>query len=584
MEQSISSQVVRKPHERKINPLYWKVGSRISNLLGSESVSDMFVAINELVKNAYDADAIKTTVSFEGLKTGSPVITISDDGEGMEYYDIDNGWMFIATDNKVRDPLTKKYKRRKIGHKGIGRFAVQNLSRVTELISYPKNQDQGYRVVINWDDYTGHQQQVNSVPNEAYTFKKSKSKHGVEIKLYGLRHSWNQESIRKLSRNLSFILPPNTSGAKFQTSIHAPEFSKYSGRIKSSFLKNAVFVFKGSLKQNGEIRYELKPKKGRKVTYKERLRDFTCGPVEFTLFFFYREKEKLKKCGINIENLETFRNILDDYGGIKLYRDSIRVTGFGEPGNDWINLDGLRVNDPTRVPSNSQIIGFVKISAGKNPLLVDTTTREGIVGGPAYDDLRDFVRASVKYFAKIRGQLEGKRKPKSKTQSKKQIKKIKESLRAKQEPKKFLDFRGRYKEVFYEPLEDEINECYRINQPNACIILSRKLIENLLFNILEYKFPSQPNLWWNTSRNSPSGFEDLIKNLKSNRGRFTSDEQDLIDAFGTRVGRFRLDANKKTHRIMDYFESVDELKKYKISEIVEIEIKLINKIHGMSSK
>jgi len=86
------------------------------------------------------------------------------------------------------------------------------------------------------------------------------------------------------------------------------------------------------------------------------------------------------------------------------------VTGIGDPGDDWLQLDAMRVNNPTLIPSTNQIVGIVRITAEQNPNIVDTTTREGIIGGKPFDDLRNFVRASIKFFADHRAELEGKRK------------------------------------------------------------------------------------------------------------------------------------------------------------------------------
>ena len=49
-----------------------------------------------------------------------------------------------------------------------------------------------------------------------------------------------------------------------------------------------------------------------------------------------------------------------------------------------------------------------------------------------------------------------------------------------------LDYAERYPAgVFYKKLEEEINICYMASLPNATMILSRKLVENLLYEILD---------------------------------------------------------------------------------------------------
>ena len=45
--------------------------------------------------------------------------------------------------------------------------------------------------------------------------------------------------------------------------------------------------------------------------------------------------------------------------------------------------------------SNNQVVGYVLISADKNPGLRDQSNREGLMAGPALDDLRELVKASL---------------------------------------------------------------------------------------------------------------------------------------------------------------------------------------------
>jgi len=144
---------------------------------------------------------------------------------------------------------------------------------------------------------------------------------------------------------------------------------------------------------------------------------------------------------------------------------------------------------------------------------------------------------------------------------------------------KFINFKDKYPEVFYNPLENEINRAYNNpDLPNAVLILSRKLMENLLFNILEKKYPKSRTLWWQESPPRPLDFSVLLNNLVDNKGNFETDEQELIGKFNMLVKPFIKTANQKTHRIMDYLEKRSELKMFKIPEIVQILIKLYNKI------
>jgi hypothetical protein len=574
-------QIGRKADEEELEPLRFKVKGRLANLLGAESVSDVFVAINELVKNAYDADATKAHVRFDNIRTGNPMITISDDGTGMTLYELENEWMTVGTDKKLHEPYTKKYKRRKIGHKGIGRFAVQNLARITEVVSLPEGETRGYRVVFDWESFNQASAMIQDILNPTFSFPKKREEHGLKIRLSNLRHPWDEDMIRRLSRDLGMIIPPNISGIKFNAFIEAPEFPKYSGKIRSSLFKQAVFTFKGKLQTSGKITYVLESKKGEKHTYEESLKEFSCGPVEFVMFFYYRDKDKLAEYGIDVADIVRFRETLDEFGGIKLYRDSLRVTGIGDPGDDWLQLDAMRVNSPTLIPSTNQIVGIVRITAEQNPNIVDTTTREGIIGGKPFDDLRNFVRASIKFFADHRAELEGKRK-KAKRRKKGEVQRTLKNLAGPQESPRFLDFRARYPEIFYKPLEEEINQTFRYNLPNATLMLSRKLVENLLYNLLERKFADRIVLWYDINQGRANDFSMLINNLQNNKKKFSPDEQELIERLLSLIKPFRREANSKTHKVIEYLDSVEELDGMKIPEIVELEIKLIEKIRGLA--
>lgn len=102
-----------------------------------------------------------------------------------------------------------------------------------------------------------------------------------------------------------------------------------------------------------------------------------------------RSGELVKLYGSTLKDI---RSDLDRAAGINIYRDGFRVLPYGEPRNDWLQLDSRRVQNPTMRLSNNQIVGYVLISADDNPLLRDQSNREGLIEGPAFDDLRQLVR------------------------------------------------------------------------------------------------------------------------------------------------------------------------------------------------
>src|SRR5713101_1444949 len=77
--------------------------ARIIQTLGRDLISNEVIAIQELVKNAYDADATRVTITFEEpLTPGNGAIVIADNGDGMNLATILTAWMEPATISKLR--------------------------------------------------------------------------------------------------------------------------------------------------------------------------------------------------------------------------------------------------------------------------------------------------------------------------------------------------------------------------------------------------------------------------------------------------------------------------------------------------
>ena len=90
-----------------------------------------------------------------------------------------------------------------------------------------------------------------------------------------------------------------------------------------------------------------------------------------------------------------FRQFLNQNGGIRVYRDGIRVYNYGEPGDDWLDLGGRRVNVPTRRLSNNIVIGGFFLDLENSSDLVEKTNREGFVESQSYRSFRDAVMTAV---------------------------------------------------------------------------------------------------------------------------------------------------------------------------------------------
>src|SRR5690349_8025646 len=114
-----------KPEKSRRGAKALRPRARILRTFGDELISSPTVAVIELVKNAYDADATSVLVKFEPpLEIGTGSVSVIDDGHGMSLETIEQTWMEPATLHRKRDPRSEKFRRRVLGEKGIGRFAA----------------------------------------------------------------------------------------------------------------------------------------------------------------------------------------------------------------------------------------------------------------------------------------------------------------------------------------------------------------------------------------------------------------------------------------------------------------------------
>jgi signal transduction histidine kinase len=411
--------------------------ARILRTLGDALISSETVAVIELVKNAYDADATRVLVRFQGsLEIGQGRIEVMDNGHGMPLETIQTTWMEPATLFRKRQQRSEQYGRRVLGEKGIGRFAASRLANTLEVMTRRAGEDREIRALFDWsqfDDESRYLDQVEvlwegSEPAEICpggtiqalwrgekTPESSALTHGTILRMEGLRAIWGESQLETLHTGLARLVSPFfeqdqlTGHDTFQIYLELPEqFAPLSGIIgPPEALKSPHYTITGHVDDTGHYTLTLRlPGQDRQecVTGQFSLSDRhtpQCGPFSIELRVWDRDALS----GLAHERGATIADVRRDpdaAAGINIYRDGFRVLPYGEPRNDWLRLDLRRVQNPTMRLSNNQIMGYVLISAGKNPQLRDQSNREGLIEGPALDDLRELVKMVLAELEKRR--------------------------------------------------------------------------------------------------------------------------------------------------------------------------------------
>lgn len=132
--------------------LHFKTSSGIKNIVGKDLITDRFVAIFELVKNAYDAKATNVIVSFDfDLDSLGRTITIKDDGSGMNRNDLENKWLYLAYSEKQEGMSNED--RKFVGSKGIGRFSCDSLGQKLKIRTKKFGENIEHQLLVDWFNF-----------------------------------------------------------------------------------------------------------------------------------------------------------------------------------------------------------------------------------------------------------------------------------------------------------------------------------------------------------------------------------------------------------------------------------------------
>ena len=395
--------------------LIFRVRPRLLTLLGDQLIKDANLAVFELVKNAYDADATVCAVTLEHPTDQSKArITVEDDGVGMDEETLRDVWMMIATDfralQRKDERRTKKFNRFPLGEKGLGRLSAHKLGRSIKLITRRRG---GEELVLdfNWDKIESaddlESAGIDLEVRDPETF--TGNGHGTCFEITRLRETWNRGQARRLHRAVNSLCSPFKGPEDFEVMLSIPGHEEWLENLFSADKANscALYHVRGSFEGGtGRFDYTFTPppgyskqltkrtEKGIKVTLEKRqdkktvsldLSGHDIGKVSFDFWLFDRDPAVLRDVTDDVKGLKDY---LDENGGIRIYRDGIRVYDFGEPGNDWLNLDIRRVNTPTARTSNNQILGALRLDATESGDLREKTNREGFIENEAFEDFR----------------------------------------------------------------------------------------------------------------------------------------------------------------------------------------------------
>ena len=416
--------------------LQFRPRARILQLLGDELIGSPRLAVFELVKNAYDADAEAVRVVLNNIERRNASIIVQDDGDGMTLETIRDIWLVPGHDHRARQRRAAKrtrLNRLPLGEKGLGRFAAHKLGNRIELVTRAAEQPECV-VSIDWAELIRQPNLADAVvqviTRDPVVFRGTET--GTLITISELRETkWTRGDVRRLQRQITSIASPFTDRSnELETRLEAPGYEDWLADVPDVdiLLKRAPwqfwfrfldgyfdwrYSFQGVPGINIERRtiertrqsLLIPPERdvdelgldqgGRKAGARPVVADASMaegiGPVEGRFYVFDRDRAVLNRLGES----QLIRNYLDENGGIRVYRDDVRVYNYGEPGDDWLGLDLRRVNTPTRNISRNIVVGAVDLSLADSTGLIEKTSREGFVENAAFRRLQRIVTGAL---------------------------------------------------------------------------------------------------------------------------------------------------------------------------------------------
>lgn len=385
--------------------------ARLIALIGEELISDEPVAVVELVKNAYDADARSVNIRFEGDSPESlSRIIVEDNGSGMTLRTVLRGWLEPATNSK-RLCETSPKGRLYLGAKGIGRFAAARLAKTLKLETKRGKDKRGVVVNVEWDtfDKVRYLDDIK-IPYEVKHIPDLES--GTRLTMRPITKQWGTDDYETLHTRLSRLISPFNDISDFQINLSIPWYPDLDGEVQPpDLVSKPRYRLEGKLDETGHF-------SGKLSLNGEPLKSFVnlklgaaddlpkCGPFEVEVRAWDRDREGLEPLTTELNmGIAELRRTLNAFCGVTIYRDGFRVHPYGETGNDWARLDLRSRQNPGMNVANNQIIASIKISRTRNPGLVDKSNREGMVLNPEHDALEVWFKHVLSLLERARYEL-----------------------------------------------------------------------------------------------------------------------------------------------------------------------------------
>lgn len=404
--------------------LHFDVSTGLKRVIGRDLIANDEVAIFELVKNSFDANARNVQLYFS-----SQGLIVIDDGKGMTYDDLTKKWLFVAyssksggsdssaTPGQFRELIAER--KHYAGSKGIGRFSSDRLGS-TLLMQTRSAAENGlvHEVFVDWGLFEADlREQFGNIPvryteREVFTLPPEVNvpEHGTAIFIKvdpEVRLTWVRHRILQLKASLAKLINPFGSDIDgFKITIIAPEeiaadeaearaprrteelspndvvngnvgnFIFSTLRDKTTFIEASISddgaFINSALNDRGELVYRIREPNPYPWL---RQSGFRCE------LYYLNQSAKLtfaRRMGVSSVK----------FGSAFLFRNGFRVYPIGEEGDDSFGIDRRKQQGYARFLGTRDIIGRLDVSGPEDLFKEASSRNQGLIDSPAVNELK----------------------------------------------------------------------------------------------------------------------------------------------------------------------------------------------------
>ena len=391
-----------------------RFSTEIVRRLGEELNPSLDKGVLELVKNAYDADATECRVELLNADGTGATVTVTDNGDGMTVDDIVDGWLVLGKSTKTQRQRTR-LGRIPAGSKGLGRLAALRMGTRALMTTRPRaEKDNEHGLLIDWDEFDA----ADLVEDIELTVETSRRERGAEsgtqIRIEELRTGFGRMSIKRLARELVLLADPFGDDPKgFRPELSIAEYADMESLVRGRYFRDAEYHLRAEVDARGLASAWVKDWRGQnlfvaghsEVSVHRGRRYYGSPAATFDLWVFILNRDTFLTRDSTVADV---RNWLREFGGVHFYYNGLRVSPYGNPGDDWLGLNLQRVRSPEERPGTNTSIGRIDVTDSE-AVLVQKTDRSGFIEDESFIELRSFAQDALEWMADQRMQEAEKR-------------------------------------------------------------------------------------------------------------------------------------------------------------------------------